>query len=108
KSPRAAGAAPGHAWSGDPLPWLIGPTSSSEFLERHYERPPLVVARDDPHRFRDLLSIAAIDRLVAGADLREGMLDLADASRRLRVAASRSPRRAGAPAARPRRPPPLP
>src|SRR5690606_7366600 len=56
---------------------------SSEFLERHYEQTPLVVARDDPHRFRDLLSIAAIDRLVAGADLREGMLDLADASRRL-------------------------
>lgn len=77
------GSPPARAWATDPLGWMIGPTSRAEFLERHYERAPLVVTHDDPGRFRDLLSIEAIDRLVSGADLREGMLDLADASRNL-------------------------
>lgn len=81
--PRAAGAASARPWGDDPLAWMIGPTGREAFLERHYERAPLVVTRDEPDRFARLLSIAAIDRLVASADLREGMLDLADASRDL-------------------------
>lgn len=77
----AAGAAPARPWADDPLAWLIGREAAAGFLERTYERAPLVVRRDDPGRFRELLSVAAIDRLISGADLREGMVDLADASR---------------------------
>ena len=79
----AGAKAPARPWTSDPLDWLIGPTSREVFFDTYYERLPLVVSRDEPGRFRELLSIAAIDRLVASADLREGMLDLADASREM-------------------------
>src|SRR5690606_4235583 len=75
-SSSAAGASPARPWAGDPLAWLIGPDAVAGFLEQTYERAPLVVRRDDPARFRELLSIAAIDRLISGSDLREGMVDL--------------------------------
>jgi bifunctional lysine-specific demethylase and histidyl-hydroxylase NO66 len=41
------------------------------------------VHHDQPDRFASLLSIASIDRLIAGTDLKEGQIDLADASRNL-------------------------
>jgi bifunctional lysine-specific demethylase and histidyl-hydroxylase NO66 len=62
------------------LDWLLGPAATS-FLDQAYEREPVVVRHDDPHRFRTLLSIASVDRKVAEQDLREGMLAMADASR---------------------------
>lgn len=81
--PGAGAESPARPWAADPLDWLIGPTPRDVFFDKHYERAPLIVSRDEPGRFAPLLSIAAIDRLIAGADLREGMLDLADASREL-------------------------
>jgi bifunctional lysine-specific demethylase and histidyl-hydroxylase NO66 len=70
-------------WGDDPLGWIISPNGSAAFLADTYERAPLVVLREDPERFAGLLSIAAIDRLIAGVDLKEGQIDLANASANL-------------------------
>lgn len=70
-------------WLDDPLGYLIGPGRVSEFLERVYEREALVVAFDAPRRFEGLFSIDDVDRIVTNMDLREGQLDLADASRQM-------------------------
>ena len=70
-------------WLEDPLGYLIGPGRVGDFLARTYESEALVVHHNEPKRFEGLLSIDAVDRLVTSVDLREGQLDLADASRRL-------------------------
>lgn len=70
-------------WLDDPLGYLIGPERSADFLAREYECEPLVVAHDAPGRFEGLLSVDDIDRIVAHVDLRQGQLDLADASRQM-------------------------
>ena len=70
-------------WLDDPLGYLIGAGRIEDFFARIYEREALVVAHNDPKRFDGLLSIDAIDRMVTSTDLREGQLDLADASKQL-------------------------
>jgi hypothetical protein len=70
-------------WLDDPLGYLIGPERVGDFLARIYESDALVVHHKQPKRFEGLLTIDAVDRLVTSVDLREGQLDLADASRRL-------------------------
>jgi lysine-specific demethylase/histidyl-hydroxylase NO66 len=70
-------------WLDDPLGYLIGPERVSDFFARLYESEALVVQHGRPDRFEGLLTIDAVDRLVTNVDLREGQLDLADASRRL-------------------------
>lgn len=70
-------------WLNDPLGCLIGAERVGDFWARVYEREPLVVAHEEPRRFEGLMSIAQVDRIVTNTDLREGQLDLADASRRL-------------------------
>lgn len=72
------------AWRDDPIAHLIGPTSRDDFFARFYEREALVAAHNDAARFADLVSIDTVDRLITSADLREGQLDMADASRELR------------------------
>ena len=80
---KGAGHAPARPWASDALSWLIGPINQTAFLDRYYERESLVVPGDNPERFKPLLSIASIDALIASADLRSNMIDLADASREL-------------------------
>jgi bifunctional lysine-specific demethylase and histidyl-hydroxylase NO66 len=70
-------------WLDDPLGHLIGAERVGDFFARIYENEALVVHHNQPKRFEGLLSIDAVDRLVTNVDLREGQLDLADASRRL-------------------------
>jgi bifunctional lysine-specific demethylase and histidyl-hydroxylase NO66 len=70
-------------WLADPLGYLIGAERVADFLARTYESEALVVHHAQPARFEGLLSIDAVDRLVTNTDLREGQLDLADASRQL-------------------------
>ncbi|GAM96470.1 myc induced nuclear antigen [alpha proteobacterium U9-1i] len=70
-------------WLDDPLGYLIGAERVVEFLARGYERDPLVVHHNAPKRFEGLLSIDAVDRIVTGTDLREGQLDMANASRQM-------------------------
>lgn len=64
----------------DPLSWLLGDAARG-FIDRVYEREPLIVRHNDPGRFTRLLSIAAIDRIIAERDLREGMVVMANAAR---------------------------
>jgi bifunctional lysine-specific demethylase and histidyl-hydroxylase NO66 len=70
-------------WLVDPLGHLIGPERVADFFARVYEREALVVAHNDPRRFDGLLTIDDVDRIVTNVDLREGQLDLADASRQM-------------------------
>jgi lysine-specific demethylase/histidyl-hydroxylase NO66 len=70
-------------WLENPLGYLIGPEQVSAFLAQTYERDPLIVAHGDARRFEGLLSIDDIDRIVTNMDLREGQLDLADATRQM-------------------------
>lgn len=72
-------------WHRDPLAALLGRAAAARFLEEVYERDWLVVRAAEAgaasDRFRSLVSIAEIDRIVTGTDLKEGDLLLADASR---------------------------
>lgn len=65
-----------------PLSWLLGDAAEG-FLENAYERRAVVARHDDPNRFRGLLSVAEIDRIVSELDLQRGMLVLANATRRV-------------------------
>lgn len=66
----------------DPLNWLLG-DGAQGFIADAYERTAIVARHDDPDRFRQLLSLAAIDRFVSELDLQRGMLGMTDASRRI-------------------------
>lgn len=70
-------------WGDDPLGYLIAPNGAEDFFDRIYEREPLVVTREDRERFSPLLSIESIDELLAGVDLREGSVDVTDATREI-------------------------
>jgi hypothetical protein len=63
--------------------WLIEPIKPAEFFEVYYERRPLLIERDDPSRYEALLSIAAIDRFLAGTSPRHPDVFLVDAARKL-------------------------
>ena len=69
-------------WLNDPLGHLIGAERVASFLKDLYEREALIVGHDEPSRFEGLISIDDVDRIVTSTDLREGQLDLADASSR--------------------------
>ncbi|MBL8549383.1 MAG: hypothetical protein JNJ73_05315 [Hyphomonadaceae bacterium] len=68
-------------WAEDPLGYLIAPFDQGEFFARIYEREHLIAPHNDADRYASLISLEAIDRLIAGVDLREGQLDLANAAR---------------------------
>ncbi len=70
-------------WGDDPLGYLIAPVTGEEFFARYYEREPLVITREERERFSPLLSIASIDALLSGVDLKEGTVDLTDATREI-------------------------
>lgn len=67
-------------WLDDPLGYLIGPERVEDFFAHIYEKQALVVHHNAPERFTGLMSIADVDRLVTSVDLKEGQLDLAQAS----------------------------
>lgn len=64
-------------WLRDPLAYLIGPTSRDDFFRDYFEQKPLLMLRDDPDRFSELLSLDRIDELIAGVELPVGALDMA-------------------------------
>jgi len=70
------GVAPAPRWEEDALGFLIAPTGKEEFLERYYERAPLINIRGEPDRYADLLTLEMLDHFINSADLREGMIDL--------------------------------
>jgi bifunctional lysine-specific demethylase and histidyl-hydroxylase NO66 len=63
----------------------IDPVSTEEFLAEHWERKPLVVAREEDGRFDDLLSIADVERLLCSGGLRFPGFRLVKASAKLEV-----------------------
>lgn len=48
----------------------VEPVASDEFLARYWEQKPLVVHREEPDRFHDLLSPADVERLICSSSLR--------------------------------------
>lgn len=58
------------------LDYLLAPCPVARFIDEVYEHTPLIVRRDEPGRYGDLLSIADIDRLVAGVEMRGDGLQL--------------------------------
>jgi hypothetical protein len=62
RTPRRAAAAA--------LARCLDPVAAEIFLAEHWERRPLVVARDEPGRFDDLLSEADVERLVCATAIR--------------------------------------
>jgi mannose-6-phosphate isomerase-like protein (cupin superfamily) len=67
-------------WLVDPLGHLIGVERVENFFSHRYERDPLVVTHNSPKRFEGLISLDDVDRIITSVDLREGQVDLADAS----------------------------
>jgi hypothetical protein len=63
----------------------IDPVSPDDFLGEHWERKPLVVARDEEGRFDDLLSPTDVERLVCSGGLRYPGFRLVKAREKLDV-----------------------
>ncbi len=59
--------------------YLLAPCPIAQFTDEVYERTPLIVRREQPDRYRDLLSIEVIDRLVANVEMRGDTLRMARA-----------------------------
>ena len=78
-----AAQAPSPRWDEDALGFLIAPISREQFLEAYYERDALVTTRGEPERYADLLTLDMLDHFIASADLREGMVDLANQKNRI-------------------------
>jgi hypothetical protein len=72
------------AWRDDPLSFLIGTDAARTFLSDSYEKQAVIASAPAcglaAERFAAVLSIAEVDRIVTGTDLRTGDLLLADAS----------------------------
>jgi hypothetical protein len=63
--------------------WLIDPVAPQAFFDEHYERKPLLIETGNPARFNPLLSVAAIDRFLAGRTHYHPDVFLVDAARDL-------------------------
>jgi len=60
--------------------WLLAPHDLDDFLRNHWERELLHIPRDDAAYFRELFTLADLDRLVSGVALPATNLDLAQDS----------------------------
>ena len=68
-SPEPA-SAPSASPEADALALTLAPVEASEFLADHWERQPLVVARDEPQRFRHILAPEDVEKLVCETRIR--------------------------------------
>jgi bifunctional lysine-specific demethylase and histidyl-hydroxylase NO66 len=71
------------SWQEDALGFLISPVGREDFLADFYEQKELLNLRDGTPRYGELLSLEMLDHFISSADLREGMLDLANKHNRL-------------------------
>jgi ribosomal protein L16 Arg81 hydroxylase len=60
----------GHPGQEDALALTLDPVAERRFFDEHWERRPLVIARDQRERFTGLLDVADIDRLVCETAIR--------------------------------------
>jgi len=74
---------PNDAWGENVLEFMAAPTSSEKFIADYFEKKPLVVLRNEPSRFRSLLSLERIDEIISGVDLKEGQIDITHAKRNI-------------------------
>src|SRR5687768_15916093 len=81
--PVEAGAESAPHWSDDPLGFLIAPVTHEEFFTRYYEQAPLLTARGRPDLYAGMLTLEMLDAFINSADLRQGMLDLANQASRV-------------------------
>ncbi len=81
--PRPIAAQSSPRWDEDALGFLIAPVAREAFLEQHYEREALIANRGEPDRYADLLTLDMLDHFIASANLREGMVDLANQKNRI-------------------------
>lgn len=63
------------------LSYLFGATAAAQFFATTFERESLVSTTRDPGRFTPMISIADVDHIVTGTDLKQNDLLLADAGR---------------------------
>ncbi len=63
-------------WEEDALGFLVAPLSRDAFMTEHYERAAMIGIRGESSRYAGLLTLEMLDRFIASADLREGMVDL--------------------------------
>jgi hypothetical protein len=68
-TPRSSAAASGGLLEGA-TGLTLGPVSAGEFLDSHWEQQPLLVPRDEPGRFDEVLSLADAEHLVCDTALR--------------------------------------
>lgn len=66
-------------WMHDVIGYLLDPMSPEDFFRDYHEKKAFVAHRDDPERYRPLLSIQRIDDLISGMDFQAGSLDMARA-----------------------------
>jgi hypothetical protein len=64
--------------------WLLDPISPRAFIDEYYERKPLLIEGGHPAKFAHLLSVAAIDRFLAGSSPYHPEVFLVDAARDLK------------------------
>lgn len=64
-------------WMQDVLGYLLDPMNPEEFLADYHEKKAFIAHRNDPERYRPLLSIQRIDDLISGMDFQPGTLDMA-------------------------------
>lgn len=62
---------------------LIAPTSLKTFFSEYWERKPLLVHRDDPKYFGDLLSLPALDRVLTTQTLTRDSAFIANAAKQV-------------------------
>ena len=66
--------------------WLIDPIAPEAFFAEYYEKKPLLIEGGHPAKFSPLLSVAAIDRFLAGSTPYHPEVFLVDAARDLNAA----------------------
>ncbi len=66
--------------------WLIDPVAPRAFFAEYYEKKPLLIEGGHPAKFSPLLSVAAIDRFLAGSTPYHPDVFLVDAARDLNAA----------------------
>lgn len=69
------------AGRGPSLDWLIHPANKKVFFEQYFEKQPLVVKRNQPDYFKELLSLDEIDRVITTLDRGTDAIILKNASR---------------------------
>jgi ribosomal protein L16 Arg81 hydroxylase len=56
------------------LATLIDPVSAADFIARYWEQKPMIIRRDDPAFYADLLTFDDVDHILANSGLRESEL----------------------------------